>query len=139
MLSRSSAATAGDGWGTQSRLSRAVVLFTQGALPIPTATVFSVRVIVGVAPHVTATLATSVLFVNAGSGPRTNPAAPAGGGVRLSRSAGRKPYWNLLDFFERSAATCRAGWPRSILSRSKTFTRPATCAVPAALKTWVVM
>ena len=35
--------------------------------------------------------------------PMTNAASPAGGGVRLSRSDGRNPYWGLPQYLFRSA------------------------------------
>src|SRR4030095_922773 len=85
----------------------------------------SVSVIVGVFPHVTATLVESRDCVVTGSGPITNAAAPVGGGVRLSRSDGRNPYWDLPLFFFKSFGSCRAGSPFRILSRSKTKILPA--------------
>ena len=78
------------------------MLFTQGAESQLAAICVSVSVIVGFVPHVTFTLVESSLFVVAGSGPMTNAAAPAGGGVRLSRSDGIIPSWGLLPYFFRS-------------------------------------
>src|SRR3954463_13935160 len=92
-LSRSSAPTAGAGCGTQSRFSCAAVLFTQGGELMPVVLMTAEgSAMVGVVPHVTFTRVESVRFVNCAFGPRTNDASPVGGGVRLSRSAGKKPY-----------------------------------------------
>src|ERR1051326_8836228 len=98
MLSRSSAGTLapppGPACGTQSRLSCAAVLLTQGAVVMPTVVlVVFVAVIVGVAPQVTAIRQRFVRFVNCRFGPMTYSCAPVGGGVRLSTSAGKNPYW----------------------------------------------
>src|SRR5690242_10615623 len=73
--------------GTQAR----PVLTQLAVVNVVLAIVASVRRIVGTAPHVTATLVESVVALVEGSGPRINSASPTGGGVRLSRSAGRNP------------------------------------------------
>src|ERR1700760_4855218 len=90
--------------GTQAR-----PLLTQLAVVnVVFAIVDSVRVIVGTAPQVTATRVESVVALVEGSGPKTNSASPAGGGVRLSRSAGRNPNcWLVCGV--RFALCIRAG------------------------------
>src|SRR3954463_5009218 len=93
------------------------------------------RAIGGVVPQVTLTRVEPVRFVNCAFGPRINSASPAGGGVTLSRSAGKKPYWIPVLSFARSALGCRAGRPALCLSGSKTYPRPARYEGPAALKT----
>jgi hypothetical protein len=75
---------------------------TQGATLHVAEILVSVSLIVGVFPHVTATLVESRFLFETGSGPITNAASPAGGGVRLSRSDGRNPYWDLPLYFFRS-------------------------------------
>src|SRR5437763_963525 len=86
MLSRAAALACPD-CGTQRR----PVLTQLAVVKVVVAIVDSVRAIVGTAPQVTATLVESVAALVEGSGPRTNAASPTGGGVRLSRSAGRNP------------------------------------------------
>src|SRR5207244_13622760 len=75
----------------------------------------AVTTIVGVESHVTATRNESVSSVSVKLGPRTNSASPAAGGVKLSRSAGRKPYYATRSWF-----CMRAGRPAIIFVRSKT-------------------
>ena len=110
-LSRLSDESAGDGCGTQRRPPP-----EHGGVPaLVTAMVAFVTVIVGVAPQVTATrVEASVSAVV--PGPMQNSASPVGGGVRLSRSAGRNPKCNP----EEVDSCIRAVSPWIICVRSKT-------------------
>src|ERR1051326_6537779 len=125
MLSRSSVGTLapppGPSCGTQSRLSCAAVLLTHGALPIPTVVfVVFVCVMVGVAPQVTAMRHRFVRLVNWRFGPMMYACAPAGGGVMLSRSAGRNPYCGAGPSLARSTLCMRAVGPLILAARAKT-------------------
>src|SRR5712691_5756146 len=115
MSSRLSELDAGDGCGTQFRPAQ--LPDGRGVTGIRDV---GERVIDGVVPHVTATLVESMKPLEEGSGPRTISASPAGGGVRLSTSAGRNPYCGKPPTLGRFALSSRAGRPWSILSRSKT-------------------
>ena len=96
----------------------------------------SVSVIVGAPPHVTATLAESILLILVGCGPMTNAASPAGGGVRLSRSDGRNPYLRFVcHTFSGLSEVAGPGAFHHLVAFENIDSPGEISAVPAALKT----